>query len=150
MIYDLVENITLYCQEGDRLYRALRYAVEFDLTQPDGDYQVEGTEIFAKVQSYETAPPQERRFEAHRCYYDVQVLRQGRERQDVALAEQLESLTEYDPKKDVIKLKPPRVFSSIIMTPGRFAVYYPQDIHRPNCDLEGKCRVRKICMKVKL
>lgn len=150
MIYDLVENINLYCKKEDKLYRALRFAVEFDLTQPDGDYEVQGKEIFAKVQSYETAPPQERRFEAHRYYYDVQVLRQGQERQDVALAEQLEPFSEYDPKKDVIKLKPPQIFSSIIMTTGRFVVYYPHDIHRPNCDLEGKCKVRKICMKVKI
>jgi YhcH/YjgK/YiaL family protein len=150
MIYDEFENIGLYCKKGEKLYKALKYAFDFDLAQPDGEYEVQGREIFAKVQTYETAPAEEKKFESHKDYYDIQVLRSGCERQDVALGQKLEPLGEYDPKKDVVKLKAPQMYSSIVMEPGKFAVFYPQDIHRPNCNLNGKCKVRKICMKVKI
>lgn len=150
MIYDTFENMKMYCEEGDKLYKAIKYAMDFDLSQPDGDYEVDGKNMIAKVQSYETSPAETRKFESHREYYDVQVIRVGCERQDVALAAELEPLAPFDTVKDVVKLKAPQVFSSVVMDPGKFVVYYPQDIHRPNCNLTGVCKVRKICMKVKM
>ncbi len=150
MIYDIIENLKLYCNEDSNLFKAVKYATEFDLSQKDGEYEVEGRRIFAKVQEYQTSPAQERKFESHRDYFDVQVVREGIERHDIALSEELEPLTEYDPQKDVIKLKAPQIYSSIIVKPGMFAVYYPQDIHRPNCNVSGRSNVRKICMKVKI
>ena len=150
MIYDTFENIHFYCQPGDKLFRALVFARDFDLSQPDGVYKVEGDEIFAKVQSYETSPAEQRKFESHENYFDIQVLREGCERQDVALAEKLEPLGAYDPKDDVVKLKSTDKFSSIVMEPGKFAVFYPQDVHRPNCNYQETAQVRKICMKVRI
>jgi YhcH/YjgK/YiaL family protein len=150
MIYDVIENAEKYFHGKDKFYRAIKYAVEFDLCQPDGEYEVDGRAIFAKVQGYDTSPAEERKFESHERYADVQVLRQGSERQDVSLDKELEPLTPYDEVKDVIKLKAPKEFSSLVMEPGKFVVFFPQDIHRPNCNLNGKCKVRKICMKVRL
>lgn len=152
MICDKFENISRYCQEGDLLYQAILYAMNFDLSHPDGEYEVQGRDIFAKVQSYVTQGAEQRTFEAHRVYFDVQVMRVGSERQDVYLGSEseLEPLTEYNPGKDVIKMKAPNAYSSIIVSPGEFAVYYPNDIHRPNCCVDAPANVRKICMKVKL
>jgi YhcH/YjgK/YiaL family protein len=152
MIYDNFENISLYCQKSSKLYRAIKFARDFNLSQPDGEYEVEGRDIFAKVQSYTTQKAEQRVFEAHRKYYDIQVMRLGSEHQDVYVGKETEfkSLTEYNKQKDVIKLESPQLFSSIIVSPGKFAVYYPNDIHRPNCCIHAPANVRKICMKVKL
>lgn len=152
MIYDKFENISLYCSEAGKLHKAIKYAMEFDLARPDGEYEVEGRNIFAKVQSYKTQEPEQRTFEAHRHYYDIQVMRIGSERQDVYLGNESElaPLTGYNTDKDAVKLKSPEKFSSIIVSPGNFVVYYPQDIHRPNCCIDSPAEVRKICMKVKL
>jgi len=150
MIYDIFENLELYCKKGDPLYKAITYARDFDLSQPDGVYEVQGKDVYGRVLSYDTAPASERVFEAHKNYLDVQVLLEGCERQDIALAEELEPLEPYDAEKDMAKLKAPERYTTIVMQPGRFAVLYPHDIHRPNCDLDGKCRVRKICMKVRV
>lgn len=152
MLYDVFENVEFYCTKEDKLYKAIKYAFEFDLSQPDGEYVVQGRDIFAKVQSYTTQKPEDRTFEAHRDYFDVQVMRVGSERQDVYIGNEtdLEPLTEYNSEKDAIKLKAPASFSSLIVAPGQFAVYYPQDIHRPNCCVDKPSEVRKICMKVRL
>jgi biofilm protein TabA len=150
MICDLFENMALYCSAGDRLYKAIAYARDFDLAQPDGEYEVEGQDVFAKVMTYETSPAEQRLFESHQLYIDVQVIREGAERMDVSLGEELGVLVPYDAAKDMDKLAAPRVFSSLAMRPGMFAVFFPQDAHRPNCNLDGASRNRKICMKVRV
>lgn len=151
MIYDRLPNLRKYFDEGDRFCRAIKYALAFDLAKPDGDYEVEGKHIFAKVRSYNTSPARERTFEEHKLYADIQIMHEGSERQDVVLAERLEPLGGYQEQKDVTKYNPPTAFSSILLHPGEFVVYYPGDIHRPNCSAKtGSQKVRKICMKVKL
>jgi YhcH/YjgK/YiaL family protein len=81
---------------------------------------------------------------------DVQVILEGEERMDVSQEQNLEPLGDYREDDDVTKVKAPETYSSLAMTPGMFAVFFPQDAHRPNCDLNGKTRNRKVCMKVKI
>lgn len=152
MIYDVFGNMKLYCREGDALYRAIEYARRFDPSITDGIYEIEGRDIYARVLSYETQPASERSFEAHRDYLDVQVVLKGRERIDVALAKEHEfdEIVPYDPEKDVVLYAGVKDDVSIKMAPGRFAVLFPDDVHRPNCDLQGTSRVRKICVKVRV
>ena len=114
MIYDTIENMELYCREGDVLHKAISYAMAFDLSQPDGEYEVEGRDMFARVAGYETLPAEERTFESHKQYMDVQILRQGQERIDIALAEELEPLEPYDQATDMVMLKDPEYFSTVV------------------------------------
>ena len=150
MIYDTFENIGLYCKEGDALYKAITYARDFDLSQPDGEYEVDGPKIFAKVVAYQTSPAEVRQFEAHEKYIDVQVLHTGQERMDITISRKLEPLGPYDQAEDVVKFETPDTFSSITMEQGMFVVFFPHDIHRPNCNLNGVSKNRKICMKVRI
>ncbi len=150
MIYDKVTNINNYCKENDKLLKAIEFFNNFDSSKPDGEYEVEGREIIANVQSYITQPPELKLFETHREYYDIHVMICGRERHDIYVGnkKELECLSNYNSQKDVAMLEAPSVFSSIIISPGEFAVYYPQDFHRPNCSINSQNDVRKICFKV--
>ena len=150
MIYDLFENLELYFDEDDPIYKAAVYARDFDLSKQDGRYDVEGDDIYALVQSYQTAPHSEKKFEAHKKHIDVQVIREGEEAMDVALGEKLEVDVPYNQEKDVEKYKEPKTWTPMAMNPGKFIVFFPQDVHRPNCQLKGPTKNRKICMKVKL
>lgn len=148
MIYDRFENLDLYCRPGTRLHRALAHARDVAPNAADGRTDIDGDRLYASVASYETGPPEERRFEAHRKYIDVQVLLEGEERIDVALDKGLPVLEAYDEQKDVMFLEPPQHVASLAMRPGYFAIFHPHDIHRPGCRLLGNQRVRKIVMKV--
>ena len=117
---------------------------------PDGEHEVEGRDIFAKVASYDTSPAEDRKFESHKYYADVQVIIEGEERMDVSLEHNLNPLEPYREKDDVTKLNAPGCFSSLSMKPGMFAVFFPDDVHRPNCSLDVKTRNRKVCMKVRV
>ena len=148
MIYDRFENLDLYCQPGTRLHRALVYARDVARAAADGRMDIDGDRLYASVATYETGSREERRFEAHRKYIDVQVLLEGEECIDVSQDRDLPILEAYDEKRDVVFLKPPEHVASLVMKPGCFGVFYPHDIHRPGCRLREKCRVRKIVIKV--
>ena len=148
MIYDRFENLNLYCQPGTRLHRALVFARDVARAVADGRMDIDGERLYASVATYETGSREERRFEAHRKYIDVQVLLEGEECIDVSLDKDLPTLEAYDEKRDVMFLKPPEHVASLVMKPGQFGVFYPHDTHRPGCHLREKRRVRKIVMKV--
>lgn len=148
MIYDRFESLNLYCQAGSRLHQGLVVARDAVSTIADGRMDIDGDRLYASVATYETGFREERRFEAHRKYIDVQVLLDGEEAIDVSLERNLSVLEAYNEERDVMFLQPPQQVASLVMRPGFFAVFYPHDIHRPGCHLKEKRRVRKIVMKI--
>lgn len=150
MIYDTFDHIDTYCRKDSPLARAIRFVAEFDRAQPDGRYPIEGEAMYALVSSYTTSPRVERRFEAHKKYLDVQVLLEGEESIDISLEANLPLLQEYNETKDIFFVQPPAECASLVMQPGYFAVFYPQDFHRPNCQLRGASPVRKIVVKIRV
>lgn len=148
MIYDRFDNLNLYCAPGSLLHRALVYARDVAPGVPDGRIEIEGARLYASVASYATGSREERRFEAHKKYIDVQVLLEGEECIEVSLERDLATLESYDAQREVMFLKAPEHVASLPMRPGWFAILYPHDIHRPGCHLGGKRNVRKIVMKV--
>jgi biofilm protein TabA len=149
MIYDTLENFGKYFHTGSPLFSALSFAVEFDPSKPDGRYEIESEKIYALVSSYETSPASQNRFEIHRKHADVQVVIEGEEKVEVSLSE-LKSVSEYYDAKDKVFLESPRDSASVVMRRGYFAVIYPNEAHRPNCDMHGKQHVRKIVVKVRM
>lgn len=148
MIYDRFENLQLCAQPGTRLHWALTYARGTLAAAADGRTDIDGDRLYASVATYETGPREERRFEAHRKYIDVQVLLEGEEVIDVSLDEHLPVIEAHDDARDVMFLGAPQRFASLAMTPGGFAVFHPHDAHRPGCHLGKRSRVRKIVVKV--
>ena len=150
MIYDKFENAGLYFGEGSALGKAVRYAEGFDVGQADGRYEIDGDDMYAMVMRYETKTLAESKFEAHRQYIDVQVLLEGEEVMDVSIDEGRKSISEYNGEKDAELWAEAADYCSLVMRPGRFAVLFPDDKHRPSRQLDGKQSVRKIVVKVKI
>ena len=152
MIYDSVDNIATYCDEDDAISIAVDFIEGFDVSQPDGRYEIHGDEVFALVQTLTTVDASEKKFEAHDNYVDVQMVLDGVERHDVALLdiEDMEVEQDYNAEKDIIFFKAPEHFSTIIMKPGMFVVYGPDDSHRPGCCIGKPATIRKVCVKIKI
>jgi YhcH/YjgK/YiaL family protein len=150
MIYDRIEHMDPYGQPGTRLHQALAWLKNLRNPPPDGRVEIDGERLFASFSAYATSPREERRFEAHRKYIDVQMVLEGEEAIDVSLESDLAPLEAYDPEKDVAFLAPPppHLCSTLAMKSGRVAVFFPQDAHRPGCNLRGGSKVRKIVIKV--
>jgi len=150
MIYDSVENVSLYADKKGAIRKAVQFVRDFDITQADGRYEIaEG--IYAMVQSVNTRPAEERNFEAHRQYVDVHIVLEGSERLDVAapVGEDIKLVQEYDGQKDLLFFTAVKDYSTIILKPGQFAVFFPADGHRPCCSVGEPRSIRKICVKIK-
>jgi YhcH/YjgK/YiaL family protein len=150
MIYDTLENFGKYLHTGSPLFGALAFAVEFDPSKPDGRYEIESEKIYALVSSYETSPASQNRFEIHRKYADVQIVIEGEETVEVSLSSEPKSMIEYCYAMDKIFLESPGDSASLVMRRGYFTVIYPNEAHRPNCDVHGKQHVRKIVVKIRM
>ncbi|MBN2842800.1 MAG: YhcH/YjgK/YiaL family protein [Sedimentisphaerales bacterium] len=148
MIYDKLDNIGLYFDAESDFVKAVEFARSF--TGENGRYELDGDRLFAMVSEYKTGPESERLFEAHRKYADVQILLSGREKLGVlSLDDKNVSVEEeYDEGKDIAFYSSEVDYSRVVLVPGEFVVFYPEDCHKPGCSVDLDEDVRKIVIKV--
>lgn len=150
MIYDTFENAGLYFKANEPFRQALDFAASFDLSQPDGRYEIDGDNLFAIVMSYETKATEELKFEAHKKYADMQLLLHGEEFMDVSLSKDLPVEKTYSEEGDCALFKAPEAVSSVLLRPGYFAVAYPEYLHQPGRMVKAPSKVRKMVVKVRV
>ena len=131
--------------------KALCYLRDHDLTQiEDGSYPIEGDKCVAKVQRYTTRPHFDCRPETHEKYVDIQYVVEGEEYLGwCPLSPDLQITEAYDAEKDITFYASLVPDSSIVLSPGRFAVLYPEDVHRPQGAVDDlPAPVTKVVVKV--
>ena len=133
------------------LQTGLKYLSKTDLSSlPLGRTEVETDKIFALVSEYETEPEQDRYPEAHRKYVDIQCVVSGEETIGAGPIEAAGEIKQpYAAEKDIVFYKSLQQETGIVLKPGMFAVFFPWDVHKPNC-IAGKLplTVRKVVLKV--
>ena len=150
MILDILENRGRYTGVSPEIERALEYLASTDFSAlENGKHPIEGDELFALVSTYETEPESVRSFEAHRRYIDIQYILSGREIIYWAALQELVPKDEYSVEKDILFLSGTER-ARLQLSPGSFAVFYPQDAHKPNCTWEKPQQVRKVVVKVRI
>ena len=150
MILDSLTCAAAYRALGPRLAAGLDYLAGFDLETPTGRHLIDGEDLFAVVQEYDTAPSTEKRFESHLRYIDIQYIVSGKERMLHAPADTLKVNTPYNDEKDVAFYTDPEVSSSFLVLPGHFAIFFPADGHKPGVMAGGRDPVRKVVVKVRV
>ncbi|MEO8376604.1 MAG: YhcH/YjgK/YiaL family protein [Candidatus Sumerlaeota bacterium] len=151
MILDRLENYHLYAAPGTPLHKAFEYlANTFDPALPDGRVDVDGDNLFALIQGYDTRPMGKCKFEAHRKYIDIQYVYAGGEIMGWAPAGHLEISNDYDAEKDVMFFEQPPTFTPCEVTAGMFTLFFPGDAHEPGIRLLGHGNVKKVVMKIKV
>ena len=150
MILDSLTRAAAYRSLGPRLAAGLDYLAGFDLDTPVGRHLIDGEDLFAMVQEYDTAPSTEKRFESHLRYIDIQYLVSGRERMLHAPSDSLQVDVPYRDEKDVAFYLDPEASSSLLVLPGHFAIFFPADGHKPGLMAGGRDAVRKVVVKVRV
>ena len=146
MIIDTINHIETYKNLDERIYRGLELLQQNYDGLEDGKYFVDGDNLFYMIQTYETKP--DNPFpESHREYADIQCVLSGSEVMGVGSLDEMEQ-TEAYPERDFYLNRGP--VDRVRMTPGKFAVLWPQDGHA--CAIaDGECAtVHKIVVKIKL
>jgi biofilm protein TabA len=149
MIVDSFAQIASYQGLPARFGQALQWLTSRNLADlPLGKVDLEGDQLFVLVQEYSTKEPSAGRWEAHRRYADIQLIVTGEERVGVAGIAAMRLETPYDEMKDVAFFQGEGDW--ITLTPGRFAIFFPQDVHLPCIQANAAQKVRKIVVKVGL
>jgi biofilm protein TabA len=150
MILDTLNHRSLYESLSPRLARGMEWLTNFSPTISDGRYEILGQDVFALVQSYSTVPPAERKYESHRDYIDIQYVAAGEEVTYYAPIEQLQVMAAYRPDKDVLFYAEPSQATPLQLGAGSYAIFYPQDGHKPGCINTAPSFIRKVVVKVRV
>lgn len=113
-----------------------------------GRTDIDGTSLFALVQTYQTKPIQEGKLEAHKKYIDIQYILDGEEFMGYAPLGTQPVATPFDPEKDVGFYDGEAWFTRF--RKGMFAIFFPQDAHLPGRHTDKPTQVRKIVLKIEL
>lgn len=133
------------------LKKALLYIEETDFSKiANGEYEIDGRDVFARVNTYATEPKAARRPEKHEKYIDVQYVAVGEETiWYTSLTEKCVEIENKAEKEDVIFYADPQETNCVTLKAGDFAIFFPWELHRPNCSVgEEPANVQKIVVKV--
>ena len=149
MIFDDIRNWDA-CRFSPAVAKAFAFLDSLPVSAEEKTYEIQGRDIYAMVQSYETIVESAEKLEAHRRYVDIQYCLEGEEIILVAPEKAFPVLTPYSETQDVAfyDAKDERFVSRLVMTPGRFAVLFPQDAHFAKRAANAPCRVRKVVVKI--
>jgi YhcH/YjgK/YiaL family protein len=153
MIQDRLDHSDTYAALHPLFPKAFEYLKNFDLNTPDGKYEIAGNDLYAAVQRYETAPEETKAWETHQVYADIQFIASGREKILYTPVEEFQPTTPYNPDKDVQKYDGTGVknVTAMVIPAGSFAVYLPQDGHKPGCQVTDTPEpVVKVVLKVRV
>lgn len=152
MIFDNMKNLELYCGANEKFKKAFDFIkTAVAENKPVGKYEIDGDELYASVQSYDSKLAKDAKFEGHKCYIDIQYIVKGQEQMQVADVSKMQANTEYNEVKDCTFYENSDAASTLIVGEGDYAVFFPHDIHRPGMSVnENPAPVEKIVVKVKI
>ncbi len=149
MILDKLENSVIYESISDNLKKGFEFLKSNDLSKlSSGRHEIDGNEVFALVSEYDSKNPEDCRLEAHRIYTDIQYLVSGKEWIGFETFGTQSAIAEYNPEKDIAFYKGEG--TPILIESGMFAVFFPQDVHRPCLQVDGPEKIKKVVIKVKV
>ena len=118
---------------------------------PVGRYDLDGTDVFAVVQEYDSKNPVDFKFEGHTKYIDIQYISSGIEEIEVVNIKKATGGEGYIEEREVEFYTGGENTANFILEKGEYGIFYPDDIHKPGLMHKGKSTpVRKVLVKVKL
>jgi biofilm protein TabA len=132
------------------LIKGLEYIKRTDFSRMEkGKYEIDGTKIYAIVQEYRTAPKDSRPPEAHLKYIDIQYVLEGTDVIGFGLPDAANEIEEdLSDQKDCIFFKNVKDEMDLVLSPGMYAIFFPEEVHRPNCQYKESEKLRKVVVKV--
>lgn len=147
MIIDVLENAQLYAGLHSRIELGLNFLKSNNFSEMEpGKYEIDGKNVFALVQGYQTKPRDAGVWESHRRYIDIQYVAEGMERIGYANLKTLTPSQPYDKENDFELFKGHGDFLTV--NAGTFAIFAPQDAHMPCIAIQEPLQVKKVVIKV--
>ena len=151
MIIAKIKDFEKYIKtDGNFAVVAENIAKYSDKNLEKGRYDI-NENVFAVVNSYQSAEAKENFFENHHKYIDIQCVISGSEEIHTAPTEKLVTEKEYDQEADYELFKTPDEYSTLVLAEGEFAIFYPGEAHLPGVmKKSGAQTIHKVIFKVKI
>ena len=142
--------------QNKSLAKDIRFCIEFAkknenkiLSLVNGSYDVGYNNIKMNLGKYFTKSENEKVWESHKKYLDVQIMINGTEKVAINDIRDME-VKSFDEEKDLTILEGDKAFD-IIMKTGDVLVFFPNDVHKPELNVsenDDSGNIRKIVTKV--
>ncbi len=147
MVLDRLENMDAYRTLGDGFAKAIDYLKGIDVLQmPISEFTIDECAVYGFIKEKQLTKENEK-WEVHRRYADIQLVLGGSERMGFQPYTNQPVSEPYNPDKDV-ELFVGNVGSELILNPGDFAIFFPGELHRPDCPTAKGPLSRKMVIKV--
>jgi len=149
MIIDKLSNAGIYNFKNLNIKKALEYLINTDFPSiEDGKYHIDADSIISIINTYETKNSSESYLEAHKKYIDVQYVIEGIEFVGYLPLNGQTVFKDYDDENDYMLFN--ENCSYIKFSKGMFAIFFPQDLHKPGINYNSISKVKKAVIKVKI
>ena len=150
MIYDKIDYMDTYAGLSADIRMGLEWLRNVKPDVEIGVYEL-SPRVKAIVSEYTTKEVNEKGYEAHHEYIDIQYLISGEEVVCNLPLEYLKETSAYNAEKDVAfytatGIKP----QELLLGNGYFAILFPQDGHMPCLCVNKPTAVKKVVIKVKI
>ena len=142
--------------QNKRLAKDIQFCIEYAkknenriLSLVHGSYDVGYNDIKMNVGKYFTKKENEKIWESHKKYLDVQIMINGTEKVAISNIRNME-VKSFDSEKDLVILEGEKEFD-LVMRTGDVLVFFPNDVHKPELNIsetDNSGSIRKIVTKV--
>ena len=142
--------------QNKSLAKDIQFCIEFAkknenkiLSLVNGSYDVGYNNIKMNLGKYFTKSENEKFWESHKKYLDVQIMINGTEKVAINDIRDME-VKSFDEERDLTILEGDKAFD-IIMKTGDVLVFFPNDVHKPELNVsenDDSGNIRKIVTKV--
>ena len=113
-----------------------------------GKYEIDGKNVHAIVQEYETKPLPEKKFEIHKEYIDIQYIVSGEEVMGFESLDKLTPKSDYTPDAQFFFVNDG--CDKLNLCAGEYVVFFPEEPHAPGAAINDvPSKVKKIVVKIK-
>lgn len=132
------------------LVRAIALAQAHDLhTIAPGRYELQGDNVLMNVMQFHSGVPEEKKAELHSQFIDIQILLAGEERIFYGVAGSACECEEAHPDEDYQLCRRIRGEQVLTLYPDMFAVFMPDEPHKPGCQVGHSAGIKKVVIKVR-
>lgn len=147
MIFDTIENLKSYRGLHEKLDYAIDVIMEGRISlDGSGRVEISDSDLFYFVQKYVSKDESQVDLETHEKYIDIQWMIQGKEYIGYANVEKVKPKTEYNDVDDIQFHEGD--YDMLLLNAGSFAVFFPQDAHKPCIQCNAPEDIKKIVVKI--
>ncbi len=151
MIVCTLDIASQYASVHPRFAKAITYLQMHNFSEMElGKVEIDGSDLYALIQRYNTATEQDKKWENHEKYIDIQYVASGTEMLGWAAKGTLATSGEYNPDKDIRFYQDSSKYTPVLLEAGSLAILMPEDLHKPGCIAVKSESVTKIVLKIKI